>query len=123
MNKILVCLKRVVDYNVRIRVKPDNTGVVTDGVKMSINRRLELLKWAAKKSAIIIEDDYDHEFSNWEKPVSSIFSLDKQERVVYLGTFNKLLHPSIRLGYMIVPHYLLDTISALYEQSLSLIHI
>jgi electron transfer flavoprotein beta subunit len=37
MNKILVCLKRVVDYNVRIRVKPDNTGVITDGVKMSIN--------------------------------------------------------------------------------------
>jgi GntR family transcriptional regulator/MocR family aminotransferase len=87
------------------------------GVKMSVNRRLEILRWAANKSAIIIEDDYDHEFSNWEKPVSSIFSMDKQERVVYLGTFNKLLHPSIRLGYMIVPHYLLDTITALYEQS------
>ncbi len=87
------------------------------GIKMTMNRRLELLKWASKKSTIIIEDDYDHEFSNWENPVSSIFSLDKQERVVYLGTFNKLLHPSIRLGYMIVPNYLLDTITALYEQS------
>ena len=87
------------------------------GVKMSIKRRLELLKWASSKNTIIIEDDYDHEFSNWEKPVSSIFSLDKQERVVYLGTFNKLLHPSIRLGYMIVPHYLMDTVTALYEQS------
>ena len=87
------------------------------GIKMSIKRRLELLKWASNKNTIIIEDDYDHEFSNWEKPISSIFSLDKQERVVYLGTFNKLLHPSIRIGYMIVPHYLLDTITALYEQS------
>ena len=87
------------------------------GVKMSIKRRLDLLKWASSNNTIIIEDDYDHEFSNWEKPVSSIFSLDKQKRVVYLGTFNKLLHPSIRLGYMIVPHYLLDTVTALYEQS------
>ena len=87
------------------------------GVKMSIKRRVELLNWASNKNTIIIEDDYDHEFSNWENPIPSIFSLDKQERVVYLGTFNKLLHPSIRIGYMIVPNYLLDTITALIEQS------
>ena len=87
------------------------------GVKMSIERRLELLKWASKKNSLIIEDDYDHEFSNWENPISSIFSLDNQERVIYLGTFNKLLHPSIRIGYMIAPYYLMDTITALYEQS------
>jgi GntR family transcriptional regulator/MocR family aminotransferase len=87
------------------------------GIKMSYNRRIELLNWAANKNTIIIEDDYDHEFSNWENPISSIFSLDKQERTVYLGTFNKLLHPSIRLGYMIVPYYLLDTITALYQHS------
>lgn len=87
------------------------------GIKMSLNRRLELLNWAAKKNSIVIEDDYDHEFSNWRNPISSIFSLDNQKRTIYLGTFNKLLHPSIRLGYMIVPHYLLDTIKALYEQS------
>lgn len=87
------------------------------GIKMSFNRRVELLSWATQKNAIVIEDDYDHEFSNWETPISSIYSLDKQERTVYLGTFNKLLHPSIRLGYMIVPHFILDTIIGLYEQS------
>tara|TARA_B110000444_G_scaffold239453_1_gene253885 strand:- start:679 stop:2160 length:1482 start_codon:yes stop_codon:yes gene_type:complete len=87
------------------------------GIKMSVNRRLELLKWASNKNTFIVEDDYDHEFSNWENPVASIYNLDRQERVIYLGTFNKLLHPSIRLGYMIVPYYLLDTITALYEQS------
>ena len=87
------------------------------GVKMSLNRRLELLKWSSNKNTLIIEDDYDHEFSNWENPISSIFSLDNQERVIYLGTFNKLLHPSIRLGYMIVPKYLMTTITAIYEQS------
>lgn len=87
------------------------------GIKMSMKRRLELLEWANNKNTFVIEDDYDHEFSNWENPLSSIYSLDMQERVIYLGTFNKLLHPSIRMGYMIVPYYLLDTIKALYEQS------
>lgn len=87
------------------------------GVKMSLKRRLELINWAATNNSIIVEDDYDHEFSNWENPISSVFSLDNQERTLYLGTFNKLLHPSIRLGYMIVPYYLLDTVTALYQQS------
>lgn len=87
------------------------------GIKMSLGRRLELLKWANNKSTFVVEDDYDHEFSNWKNPLSSIFSLDNQERVIYLGTFNKLLHPSIRIGYMIVPYYLLDTVKALFEQS------
>ena len=87
------------------------------GVKMSMERRIELIKWASKKNTLIIEDDYDHEFSNWEKPVASLFSIDRQQRVIYLGTFNKLLHPSIRLGYMIVPSHLIDSIIALYEQS------
>lgn len=87
------------------------------GIKMSMKRRLELLKWANNKSTFVVEDDYDHEFSNWENPLSSIYSLDNQERVIYLGTFNKLLHPSIRMGYMIVPYYLLDTVKALYQQS------
>jgi len=87
------------------------------GIKMSMKRRTELLKWANEENTIIVEDDYDHEFSNWEDPIASVYSMDQQEQVVYLGTFNKLLHPSIRMGYMIVPYYLLDTIKALYEQS------
>jgi GntR family transcriptional regulator/MocR family aminotransferase len=87
------------------------------GIKMSLERRIEVLKWASEKSALVIEDDYNHEFSNWENPISAIHSLDNQNRVIYLGTFNKLLHPSIRLGYMIVPKYLIDTVTSLYEQS------
>jgi len=87
------------------------------GIKMSLERRIEILKWASKQNALIIEDDYNHEFSNWENPISAIRSIDNQDRVVYLGTFNKLLHPSIRLGYMIVPEYLIDTVTSLYEQS------
>ena len=73
-------------------------------------KRLELLQWASINCALIIEDDYEQEFSNWNKPLAAIYSLDRQDRVIYLGTFNKLLHPSIRLGYMIVPNYLQNTI-------------
>jgi len=87
------------------------------GVKMSYERRLELLQWASTKNALIIEDDYDHEFSNWDNPTPSLFSLDEESRVIYQGTFNKLLHPSLRLGYMIVPKYLIDPIKSIYEQS------
>ena len=87
------------------------------GVKMSINRRNELLKWVSKNNSIIIEDDYDHEFSNITNPIPSLFSLDNEERVVYLGTFNKLLHPSLRMGYIIVPKFMSQSIISIYEQS------
>jgi GntR family transcriptional regulator/MocR family aminotransferase len=87
------------------------------GNNMSLSKRLNLLEWASKNGALIIEDDYEQEFSNWKSPLPSIYSLDKQERVVYLGTFNKLLIPSIRLGYMIVPDYLHNAIINLISQS------
>ena len=87
------------------------------GIKMSLERRKELLYLASKNGSIVIEDDYDHEFSNWENPLPSVFSMDKENRVIYLGTFNKLMHPSLRLAYMIAPQYLIEPIKALYEQS------
>lgn len=87
------------------------------GVKMTIARRVELLKWASKKGSIIIEDDYDQEFSNWKDPIASLYSLDKQQRVIYLGNFNKVTHPSMRLGYMIVPPYLIKALSILHTHS------
>lgn len=62
---------------------------------MSKKRRKDLLNWASRNNSLIIEDDYDHEFSNWEKPIPSLFSLDNEDRVIYQGTFNKLLHPSL----------------------------
>lgn len=87
------------------------------GVKMNLERRKELLHIASNNKSLIIEDDYDHEFSNWEDPLPSVFSQDKENRVIYLGTFNKLMHPSLRLAYMIVPPYLVEPIKAYYEQS------
>jgi len=91
------------------------------GVQMSLKRRLELLDWAEENNMIIVEDDYDNEFSNWESPITSIFGLDQGNRVFYQGTFNKILHPSIRLGYLIAPPHYVDSINAMFEQSLRFI--
>ena len=87
------------------------------GVQMSQDRKLELLKWANDNNAIVIENDYDHEISNWKIKNPSLFSLDHEQRTVFLGTFNRLLHQSVRLGYMVVPYYLLETIKALQKHS------
>ncbi|WP_420322337.1 PLP-dependent aminotransferase family protein [Flagellimonas sp.] len=87
------------------------------GVRMSMDRRIKLNDWVQTKQSIIIEDDYDHEFSNWENPLPAIYSLNNDDRVVYLGTFNKLLHPSLRVGYAIVPNFMLDSVLALHQHS------
>jgi GntR family transcriptional regulator/MocR family aminotransferase len=87
------------------------------GVRMSLARRQALLAWAYRHLSFIIENDYEHEISNWHDPIPSLFSLDTQDRVIYLGTFNRLLHPSVRLGYMVVPFYLLPAVEALQKHS------
>jgi GntR family transcriptional regulator/MocR family aminotransferase len=88
------------------------------GRKMTLGRKRELINWAEKNNSIIIENDYDHEISNWKQENNdSIFSLDQNHRTIFLGTFNRLLHQSIRLGYMVVPYYLLDVIKALQMHS------
>lgn len=87
------------------------------GTKMSMERKKEILAWANQHKSIIIENDYDHEISNWKTKNESLFSLDKQQRTVFLGTFNRLLHQSVRLGYMVVPHFLLDVVKALQMHS------
>ena len=87
------------------------------GVRMSLNRRKEILKWISNNNSLVIEDDYDHEFSNFKNPIPSLYSLDNEDRIIYLGTFNKLLHPSLRIGYMIAPKFMLESIKSIYEQS------
>lgn len=73
------------------------------GVTMSVCRRIELLEWANENNAWIIEDDYDSEYRYCGRPLSSLQGLDIHGRVIYLGTFSKVLFPSLRLGYMVVP--------------------
>ncbi len=87
------------------------------GIKMSLQRRKELLQWASKNKALIIENDYENEIANQSFHIPTIFSLDSEDRTIYMGTFNRLLHPSIRLGYMIIPKYLVPAVEALQEHS------
>jgi len=73
------------------------------GVTLSLSRRLELLDWAFRAQAWIVEDDFDGEFRYAGKPLASLHGLDRQARVIYLGTFSRALFPGLRLGYMVVP--------------------
>jgi len=78
------------------------------GSTMSASRRIQLLNWAHSAGAWIIEDDYDSEFRFESLPIASMHGLDRNARVIYIGTFSKVLFPSLRLGYMVIPADLVD---------------
>lgn len=73
------------------------------GVTMSLARRLQLLDWAGRADAWILEDDFDGEFRYHGRPLPALKSLDRSGRVFYTGTFSKTLFPGLRLGYLVVP--------------------
>lgn len=73
------------------------------GTTMSAARRMQLLSWAAHSGAWIIEDDYDSEYRFGGRPIASLQGLDTDARVVYVGTFSKVMFPAMRLGYVVVP--------------------
>jgi GntR family transcriptional regulator/MocR family aminotransferase len=72
-------------------------------MSLSLPRRLALLDWAARNSAWIIEDDYDGEYRYVSRPLPALKSLDRDGRVLYAGTFSKVLFPGLRLAYLVVP--------------------
>lgn len=78
------------------------------GVTMSLARRLALLEWSEQADAWIVEDDYDSEFRYTGRPLASLQGLDRSGRVIYIGTFSKVLFPALRVGYMVVPRGLID---------------
>jgi GntR family transcriptional regulator/MocR family aminotransferase len=82
------------------------------GVTMSLPRRLALLDWASRAGTWIVEDDYDSEYRYEGRPLASLQGLDADGRVIYLGTFSKVMFPSLRLGYMVVPAELVDAFVA-----------
>jgi GntR family transcriptional regulator / MocR family aminotransferase len=73
------------------------------GVTMSLSRRQALLAWAAQGGAWVLEDDYDSEYRYAGPPLGALQGLDTSDRVIYIGTFSKVLFPALRLGYMVVP--------------------
>jgi GntR family transcriptional regulator / MocR family aminotransferase len=79
---------------------------------MSASRRMQLLDWAQCSGAWIIEDDYDSEYRYESMPIPSLQGLDNNARVIYIGTFSKVLFPSLRLGYIVIPSDLVDRFMA-----------
>jgi GntR family transcriptional regulator / MocR family aminotransferase len=78
------------------------------GSTMSASRRLQLLNWAQQAGAWIIEDDYDSEYRYESLPIASLHGLDVNSRVIYIGTFSKVLFASLRLGYIVIPPDLVE---------------
>jgi len=78
------------------------------GVTMSLARRLALLEWARETGAWILEDDYDSEYRYAGRPLAALQGLDQEGRVIYVGTFSKVMFPSLRLGYLVLPQALVD---------------
>ena len=78
------------------------------GVTLSLERRLDLINWAAEHGKWIIEDDYDSEFHYDGVPTACVQGLDLHQRTIYLGTFSKTLYPGLRMGYMALPPDLVD---------------
>jgi GntR family transcriptional regulator/MocR family aminotransferase len=85
------------------------------GVSLSLPRRLALLDWATQNQAWIIEDDYDGEYRYVSRPLPALKSLDRDGRVLYAGTFSKVLLPSLRLAYLVVPEALVERFEAISQ--------
>jgi GntR family transcriptional regulator / MocR family aminotransferase len=82
------------------------------GGTLTLSRRLKLLEWARDHDAWIIEDDYDSEFRYAGRPLASLQGLDRDDRVIYVGTFGKTIFPALRLGCMVVPQDLVETFTS-----------
>lgn len=88
------------------------------GPVLCLKRRLRLLEWARQADAWVLEDDYDSEYRYSSRPLAALRSLDTDGRVIYLGTFSKVLFPGLRLGYLVVPSALVGPFSSMHSTSI-----
>lgn len=118
------------DYGFDVRYRNKDCGVIYVspahmtkwGEIMPISRRLELIRYAAEHDSLIIEDDFENEFVYLQKPTPSLHSLAGGQGVVYIGSFSRLLLPSIRISFMVLPESLRDAYlqkAACYNQTAS----
>ena len=109
------------DEGLRVDQLPPRTGIVCVtpshqfpvGMPMSLNRRAQLLEFARRQRAVVIEDDYDAEFRYGARPLDALHSLDKRGVVFYVGTFSKVLFPALRVGFIVAPAWARERLCAL----------
>lgn len=82
------------------------------GAILSLARRMALLDWAKRNEAIVVEDDYDGEYRYEQQPLESLQGLDREGRVIYIGTFSRTIFPALRIGYLVAPKRLVQAFSA-----------
>src|SRR5262249_26730520 len=82
------------------------------GAILPLPRRLELLEWAKRKNGFVVEDDYDGEFRYEGQPLESLQGLDREGRVIYIGTFSRTVFSALRIGYLIAPKGLVPVFTA-----------
>ncbi len=82
------------------------------GTIMPLARRIALLNWASRANAIVVEDDYDGEFRYGAQPLESLQGLDREGRVIYVGTFSRTIFSALRIGYLIAPKSLVTAFSS-----------
>ena len=81
------------------------------GVTLSLDRRLALLEWARRADVALVEDDYDGDLRLEGQPLEALRGLDDHDEVIYLGTFAKALYPAVRLGFAVLPHWLIEPVA------------
>lgn len=87
------------------------------GMPLSLARRRALLAWAERRNAVVIEDDYDSEFRFGGRPLDTLQSMDRGGRVVYVGSFSKVMLPALRLGFLVAPPSLYPVLTAALQVS------
>lgn len=101
----------ILDNTVKSRILfVNSSGSIRGSAPIPVNKRLEIIRWAEKNDAIIIEDDYNGELRYQSKPVPALQGMNS-DRVVYIGSFSKLLLPSVRISYMVLP----ENLAAIYK--------
>lgn len=81
------------------------------GVTLALERRVALLEWARRAGAVVVEDDYDGDLRLEGQPLEALRGLDDRDEVIYLGTFSKALYPALRLGYAVLPRWLVEPVA------------
>jgi GntR family transcriptional regulator / MocR family aminotransferase len=81
------------------------------GVTLSLERRVALLEWARRVGVVLVEDDYDGDLRLEGQPLEALRGLDDRDEVIYLGTFAKALYPAVRLGFAVLPHWLIEPVA------------